>query len=72
MADWPPESGLWLAILMPVFAVFIGVIACYMGFNVARDARSIGLNTTATVVESIVAVILLNAIFAILLVKLGI
>ncbi|MFA5171748.1 MAG: ABC transporter permease [Sulfuriferula sp.] len=56
----------------PVFAVFIGVIACYMGFNVARDARSIGLNTTATVVESIVSVILLNAIFAILLVKLGI
>jgi phospholipid/cholesterol/gamma-HCH transport system permease protein len=56
----------------PVFALFIGVIACYMGFNVARDARSIGLNTTATVVESIVSVILLNAIFAILLVKLGI
>ncbi|BBO99391.1 MlaE family ABC transporter permease [Sulfuriferula nivalis] len=56
----------------PVFAAFIGVIACYMGFNVARDARSIGLNTTATVVESIVSVILLNAIFAILLVKLGI
>ncbi|MEQ1668611.1 MAG: ABC transporter permease [Sulfuriferula sp.] len=56
----------------PVFAVFIGVIACYMGFSVARDARSIGLNTTATVVQSIVSVIILNAIFAVLLVKLGI
>ncbi|ARU30318.1 hypothetical protein CAP31_00600 [Sulfuriferula sp. AH1] len=56
----------------PVFAAFIGVIACYMGFTVARDARSIGLNTTSTVVQSIVAVILLDAVFAITLVKLGI
>ncbi len=56
----------------PVFALFIGVIACYMGLSVARDARSIGLNTTSTVVQSIVAVILLNAIIAITLVKLGI
>ena len=56
----------------PLFAVFIGVIACYMGLNVAKDARSIGTNTTATVVQSIVAVILLNAIFAILLVELDI
>ena len=56
----------------PVFALFIGAIACYMGFIVDRDARSIGLNTTSTVVQSIVAVILLNAIIAITLVKLGI
>lgn len=56
----------------PVFAVFIGTISCYMGFTVARDARSIGFNTTSTVVQSIVAVILINAVFAITLVKLGI
>ena len=56
----------------PIFALFIGVISCYMGLSVARDARSIGLHTTSTVVQSIVAVILLNAIIAITLVKLGI
>ena len=56
----------------PVYALVIGVIACYMGLSVARDARSIGLNTTSTVVQSIVAVILLNAIIAITLVKLDI
>lgn len=56
----------------PLFAVVIGVIACYMGFSVARDARSIGTNTTSTVVMSIVAVIIINAIVAITLVKLGI
>lgn len=50
----------------PVFAVFIGLIACRMGLSVSRDARSVGANTTSTVVQSIVAVIVLNAIFAVI------
>ncbi len=49
----------------PVFAAFIAIIACRMGMQVARDARSVGLNTTSTVVQSIVWVILLDALFAI-------
>ncbi|MGO9445985.1 MAG: MlaE family ABC transporter permease [Thiobacillaceae bacterium] len=50
----------------PVFGLFVGLIACRMGLSVARDARSVGVHTTSTVVQSIVAVIVLNAIFAIL------
>ncbi len=50
----------------PVFALFIAVIGCSMGFTVSRDTRSIGINTTSTVVQSIVAVILLDAVFAVL------
>lgn len=49
----------------PVFAAFIAVIACRMGMLVARDARSVGENTTSTVVQSIVWVIVLDAVFAI-------
>ena len=56
----------------PVFAIFIGLIACRMGFAALRDAKSVGDNTTSTVVQSIVAVIILNAIFAIVFVRLGI
>jgi phospholipid/cholesterol/gamma-HCH transport system permease protein len=56
----------------PVFAVFIGLIACRMGLSVARDARSVGLHTTSTVVQSIVAIILINAVFAIIFVELDI
>ena len=56
----------------PVFAIFIGLIACRMGMTVARDARSVGLHTTSTVVQSIVAVIVLNAIFAVAFTELGI
>lgn len=50
----------------PVFAVFVGLIACRMGLTVTRDARSVGVNTTSTVVQSIVAVIVLNALFAVI------
>ena len=55
----------------PVFALFIAVIGCRMGMSVSRDTRSIGRNTTSTVVQSIVAVILLDALFAVLLQALG-
>lgn len=49
----------------PVFAAFIAIIACRMGMLVARDARSVGINTTSTVVQSIVWVIVLDAVFAV-------
>ena len=50
----------------PVFAAAIAFIACRNGFAVTRDARSVGAYTTATVVQSLVAVILINAAFAVL------
>ena len=56
----------------PVFAAFIALIACRMGLAVSRDARSVGENTTSTVVQSIVWVIVLDAIFAVVLQRLGI
>lgn len=55
----------------PAFALFIAVIGCRMGLDVSRDTRAIGLNTTSTVVQCIVAVILLDALFAVLLQELG-
>lgn len=54
----------------PVFALFIALIACRMGLAVGRDARSVGANTTSTVVQCLVAIILLDALFAIALVNL--
>jgi len=56
----------------PVFAIFIALIACRMGLSVTRDARSVGANTTSTVVQSLVAIIILNAIFAVMFVELDI
>ncbi len=51
----------------PVFAFVIAVIGTRMGMTVARDTRALGAATTSTVVQSIVAVILLDAGFAVLL-----
>lgn len=56
----------------PVFAVFIALIACRMGLEVARDARAVGEHTTSTVVQCIVWVIVLDAIFAVVFQRLGI
>ena len=56
----------------PVFALFIALIACRMGLSVTRDSRSVGANTTSTVVQSLVAILILNALFAVALVRMGI
>ncbi|MDP1756307.1 MAG: ABC transporter permease, partial [Pseudohongiella sp.] len=56
----------------PIFAVFIALIACRMGLSVSRDASSVGANTTSTVVQSLVAIIVLNAIFAVMFVRMDI
>ncbi|MDZ7589582.1 MAG: ABC transporter permease [Rubrivivax sp.] len=51
----------------PVFALAIAVIGTRMGMTVGRDTGAVGAATTSTVVQSIVAVILLDAGFALLL-----
>jgi len=55
----------------PVFALVIAVIGTRMGMTVGRDTRAVGAATTSTVVQSIVAVILLDAGFAVLFQELG-
>jgi phospholipid/cholesterol/gamma-HCH transport system permease protein len=55
-----------------VFGAVIALIGCRAGMTVGRDARSIGTSTTSTVVQGIVWVILLDALFAVLLQELGI
>ena len=67
-----PRPSLWVGIVKaPMFALFVGLIACRNGFSVERNARSVGEHTTKTVVQSIVAVILLDAMFAVLFRNVG-
>lgn len=56
----------------PVFALVIAVIGCRMGMTVERDTRALGAATTSTVVQSIVAVIVLDAVFAVFMQAIGI
>jgi phospholipid/cholesterol/gamma-HCH transport system permease protein len=55
-----------------IFGGAIALIGCRAGMTVGRDTRSIGISTTSTVVQAIVSVILLDALFAVLLQELGI
>ena len=56
----------------PFFAFLIATIAIYRGFMVKDDTLSIGKNTTKSVVESIFAVIVCDALFSVIFTNLGI
>ncbi len=50
----------------PVFAFLIGLVGCFEGLRVERNAESVGKLTTRSVVESIFLVIVFDAGFSIL------
>jgi len=56
----------------PFFAFLIASIGIYRGLMVKEDTQSIGFNTTKSVVESIFAVIVCDAVFSIAFTNLGI
>jgi len=56
----------------PVFAAIIASIGCYQGFQVSGSAESVGRRTTVSVVQSILAVIVVDAAFSIAFSRLGI
>ncbi len=56
----------------PVFAFVIALVGCFEGMRVERNAASVGLLTTRSVVESIFLIIALDAGFSVLFSMLGI
>jgi phospholipid/cholesterol/gamma-HCH transport system permease protein len=68
----PPRHFVTGMIKAPVFAAVIAMIGCRRGLATEMNARSVGMSTTATVVESIVLVIILNAVFAVIFAQIGV
>ncbi|MBE1284030.1 MAG: MlaE family lipid ABC transporter permease subunit [Rhodobacteraceae bacterium] len=56
----------------PFFAMTIGVIACWQAMQVRGSSESVGQRTTAAVVQSIFAVIALDALFSIFFSEIGV
>ena len=56
----------------PVFAMIIGMVGCFEGLQVERNAASVGRLTTRSVVESVFLVIVLDAAFSIIFSIVGI
>jgi len=62
----------WAGIVKaPFFAFVIAMVGCYHGLQVSGSAESVGQHTTQSVVWSIFLVILLDALFAVLFLKIG-
>ena len=55
----------------PFMALVVGVVACVEGMKVKGSAESLGRQTTASVVESIFLVIVLDGFFAIFFASIG-
>ena len=54
-----------------VFGVMIALIACHFGFRIKPNTESLGVETTNSVVASITVVIMIDAVFAILFMGIG-
>ncbi len=68
-----PVWSFWVGLIKaPVFALVIAVVGCYEGFRVSVSAESVGQRTTASVVEAIFLVIVLDALFSIIFSILGV
>lgn len=66
-------STFWVGLMKaPVFAVLIGLTGCYRGMLVRGSARELGRLVTVAVVQAIFFVILADALFAVLFMKLDI
>ena len=55
----------------PFMALVVGIVACVEGMTVKGSSESLGLQTTASVVESIFLVIVLDGLFAIFFASIG-
>jgi phospholipid/cholesterol/gamma-HCH transport system permease protein len=67
-----PMTDLWVGLIKaPVFGVIIAISGCYQGMQVKGNAEEVGLRTTASVVQAIFLVIVLDAVFAVFFSSIG-
>lgn len=66
-----PQHMLAGMVKAPIFAIVIAVIGCRQGMAVGGDVESLGKRVTGAVVQSIFAIIALDAVFALLFMRIG-
>ena len=73
LQDSVPIQHFWVGMIKsPFFALIIAVVGCRQGLAVTGSVESLGQRTTASVVQAIFAVITMDAMFAMLFLKLGV
>jgi phospholipid/cholesterol/gamma-HCH transport system permease protein len=67
-----PEVNLWLGVGKGVvFGILIALIACHFGLRIQPNTESLAAGTTRSVVTSITAVIVADAILAVIFSDVG-
>jgi phospholipid/cholesterol/gamma-HCH transport system permease protein len=67
-----PMTDLWVGLIKaPVFGLIIAMAGCFQGMLVEGNAEDVGLRTTASVVQAIFLVIVLDAMFAVFFTMVG-
>ena len=73
LSDVVPSANLWLGLGKGVVSgMTIALISCHFGLRIKSNTESLGEGTTTSVVTAITAVIVIDAIFAIIFSNVGI
>ena len=68
-----PLDQFWVGMSKaPVFGFVVALIACRQGLNVGGSVQSLGSKTTTSVVQAIFSIIVIDALFAIFYMEMGI
>ncbi|MCF8105038.1 MAG: ABC transporter permease [Desulfohalobiaceae bacterium] len=66
-------TSLWLGLIKSVvFGIIVALAGCYRGLNSGRNAAAVGMAATSAVVTAIVAIIVVDGLFAVICDILGI
>lgn len=72
LPDAVPIANLWLGLgKSVVFGILIALIACHFGLRIEPNTESLAAGTTDSVVTSITAVIIVDAVFAVMFSDVG-
>ncbi|MEM1035594.1 MAG: ABC transporter permease [Pseudomonadota bacterium] len=73
MQEFVPLSQFWIGMSKaPVFGLAIALIGCRQGLEVGGSVQSLGHHTTKSVVQALFAIIVIDALFAMFYLELGI
>lgn len=73
LQDYVGVTHFWVGMSKtPIMAVVIACIGCHQGFEAGGDVESLGRHVTAAVVHAIFAIIMIDAAFALIYLKLNI
>lgn len=72
MQETVPVSQFWIGMSKaPVFGLVIALIGCRQGLEVGGSVQSLGHHTTKSVVQALFAIIVIDALFAIFYMEMG-